>query len=111
VLEEEIDSDFLLSLISNRYDSKKGAARFCELPVRTSCLLGLADYSAEGAKMTGLRWRQVPVGLRVQQWLTREARKIVVVAAQAMVLAQRLMEVVRLIETDHWIQPVFGKAE
>jgi hypothetical protein len=57
-----------------------------------------------------LRWRQVPVGLDAHRWLTRETRKIVLVAAHTLVSTQRLMDVVGLVETDHRIQLVFSKA-
>lgn len=59
--------------------------------------------------MTELGWRQVPVGLGAQRWLTREARKIVLVVAHTLVSVQRLMDVIGLVETDHRIQLVFSK--
>jgi hypothetical protein len=60
--------------------------------------------------MSELGWRQVPVGLGAQRWLTRDARKIVLVAAHTLVSTQRLMDVIGLVETDHRIQLVFSKA-
>lgn len=55
-------------------------------------------------------WRQVPVGLNAKRWMTREARRVVLVVGHTLVSLQRLMDVVGLLETDTRIQLVYSKA-
>ncbi len=60
--------------------------------------------------MTGMEWRQVPVGLDAQRWTTRTGCKTVLVAVHTMTSGQRLAEIVRLVESDLRIQVIFTAA-
>ena len=59
-----------------------------------------------------LEWRQVPVGLDANRWVTRPYRRIVtrLVVVHTVTSGQRLMDVVRLIGTDSRVQVVFTAA-
>lgn len=60
--------------------------------------------------MTGMEWRQVPVGLDAERWITRTGCKTVLVAAHTVTSGQRLAEIVRLVESDLRIQVIFTAA-
>ena len=60
--------------------------------------------------MSGMEWRQVPVGLDAERWITRTGCKTVLVAVHTVISGQRLADVVRLVESDLRIQVVFTAA-
>jgi hypothetical protein len=60
--------------------------------------------------MAGMEWRQVPVGLDAERWITRTGCKQVLVVVHTVTTGQRLADVVRLIESDLRIQVVFTAA-
>jgi len=60
--------------------------------------------------MNGMEWRQVPVGLDAERWITRTGCKKVLVAVHTVTSGQRLLEVVRLLESDLRIQVVYTAA-
>lgn len=60
--------------------------------------------------MTGMEWRQVPVGLDAERWITRTGCKTVLVTVHTVTTGQRLADVVRLVESDLRIQVVFTAA-
>ena len=60
--------------------------------------------------MTGMEWRQVPVGLDAERWITRTGCKTVLVAVHTVTTGQRLADIVRLVESDLRIQVVFTAA-
>jgi hypothetical protein len=60
--------------------------------------------------MNGMEWRQVPVGLGAERWVTRAGCKAVLVVVHTVTTGQRLAGVLRLIETDLRIQVVFTAA-
>ncbi len=60
--------------------------------------------------MTGMDWRQVPVGLDAERWITRTGCKTVLVVVHTVTTGQRLIDVVRLLESDLRIQVVFTAA-
>ncbi|HEX6528012.1 MAG TPA: hypothetical protein VF070_49515 [Streptosporangiaceae bacterium] len=60
--------------------------------------------------MTGMEWRQVPVGLDAERWITRTGCKTVLAVAHTVTSGQRLIDVVRLLESDLRIQVVFTAA-
>jgi hypothetical protein len=57
--------------------------------------------------MTGMEWRQVPVGPDSGRWVTRAGCKTVLVAVHTVTLGQRLTGILPLFESDHRIQVVF----
>lgn len=60
--------------------------------------------------MTGKEWLQVPVGLDAKRWITRTGCKTVLVVVHTVTTGQRLIDVVRLLESDLRIQVVFTAA-
>lgn len=60
--------------------------------------------------MTGMEWRQVPLGLDAERWTTRTGCKKVLVAVHTMTTGQRLLEAVRLVESDLRVQVIFTAA-
>lgn len=60
--------------------------------------------------MHDLEWRQVPVGLDANRWVTRPYRRIVLVVVHTVTSGQRLMDVVRMIGADSRVQVVFTAA-
>jgi hypothetical protein len=60
--------------------------------------------------MNGMEWRQVPVGLDAERWITRTGCKKVLVVVHSVTTGQRLLDVVRLLESDLRIQVVFTAA-
>jgi hypothetical protein len=60
--------------------------------------------------MDGMDWRQVPVGLGAQRWVTRAGCKTVLVVVHTVTTGQRLAGTLRLIESDLRIQVVFTAA-
>jgi hypothetical protein len=59
--------------------------------------------------VTEQQWQVVPVGLDAPRYVTRPRCKSVLVAVHTMVSAQRLMDVVGLIEADHRLQLVYSQ--
>lgn len=55
-------------------------------------------------------WLAVPVGPDSARWITRSVRKKVLVVAHTFVSTQRLLDVVRLIETDTRVQMTYTAA-
>jgi len=66
----------------------------------------------EGSRgaMSGTGWREVPVGLDAHRWVTRTDCKNVLVAVHTVTSGQRLLDVVRLVESDLRIQVIFTVA-
>lgn len=60
--------------------------------------------------MNGMEWRQVPVGLDAERWITRTGCKSVLVVVHTVTTGQRLADVVRLVESDLRVQVVFTAA-
>jgi hypothetical protein len=60
--------------------------------------------------MSGMEWRQVPVGLDAQRWITRGGCKTVLVVVHTVTTGQRLADIVRLVESDLRIQVIFTAA-
>jgi hypothetical protein len=60
--------------------------------------------------MYGLEWRQVPVGLEAERWITLTGCKKVLVVVHTVITGQRLADIVRLVESDRRIQAVFTAA-
>lgn len=60
--------------------------------------------------MTGKEWLQVPVGLDAKRWITRTGCKSVLVVVHTVTTGQRLIDVVRLLESDLRIQVIFTAA-
>jgi hypothetical protein len=57
--------------------------------------------------MAGVIWRDVPVGLDARRWVTRTDCKTVLVAVHTVASGQRLLDVIRLLESDLRIQVIF----
>jgi hypothetical protein len=60
--------------------------------------------------MHDMEWRQVPIGLDANRWVTRPYRRSVLVVVHTVTSGQRLMDVVRLIGGDPRVQVVFTTA-
>jgi len=60
--------------------------------------------------MDGMDWRQVPVGLGAQRWVTRAGCKTILVVVHTVTTGQRLAGILRLIESDLRIQVLFTAA-
>lgn len=60
--------------------------------------------------MSGETWRDVPVGLDAQRWVTRGGCRAVLAVVHTVASGQRLMDAVRLLEDDLRIQVVFTAA-
>lgn len=60
--------------------------------------------------MSGMEWRQVPVGLDQGQWVTRAGCKTVLVAVHSVTTGQRLAGILPLFESDRRVQVVFTAA-
>jgi hypothetical protein len=60
--------------------------------------------------MGGMEWRQVPVGLDAGRWTTRTGCKTVLVVVHTVTTGQRLLEAVRLVESDLRVQVIFTAA-
>lgn len=57
--------------------------------------------------MAGTGWREVPVGRDAHRWVTRPDCRTVLVAVHTVTAGQRLLDVVRLVESDLRVQVVF----
>lgn len=60
--------------------------------------------------VNGTEWRQVPVGLDAERWITRAGCKTVLVAVHTVTMGQRLEMLLPLIETDERVQVIFTAA-
>lgn len=60
--------------------------------------------------MGGMQWRQVPVGLDEDRWVTRAGCKTVLVAVHSVTTGQRLAGLLPLFESDPRVQVVFTAA-
>jgi hypothetical protein len=60
--------------------------------------------------MDSTDWRQVPVGLDAERWVTRTGCKTVLVVVHTVTTGQRLAGALRLIESDLRVQVVFTAA-
>lgn len=60
--------------------------------------------------MNGMEWRQVPVGLDAERWITRAGCKTVLAVVHTVTSGQRLADTVRLVESDLRIQVVYTSA-
>jgi hypothetical protein len=60
--------------------------------------------------MNDAEWRQVPIGLDAEQWITRAGCKTVLVVAHTVTTGQRLIDAVRLVEPDRRVQVLFTAA-
>lgn len=60
--------------------------------------------------MSGQEWCRVPIGLDARRWVTRPNCKAVLVAVHTVTSGQRLLDTVRLVESDPRIQVVFTMA-
>ncbi|HEX2316202.1 MAG TPA: hypothetical protein VHJ17_20850 [Thermomonospora sp.] len=60
--------------------------------------------------MSDNHWRRVPVGPDADRWVTRRARKTVLVVVHTVTSGQRLLEAAGLLEDDLRIQVVFTRA-
>jgi hypothetical protein len=60
--------------------------------------------------MEGMDWRQVPVGLGAERWVTRTGCKTVLAVVHTVTTGQRLAAALRLIESDLRVQVVFTSA-
>jgi hypothetical protein len=74
-----------------------------------SCKL-LAKIARHRGAMNGVEWRQVPVGLDAERWITRAGCKTVLVVVHTVTTGQRLIDAVRLVEPDRRVQVVFTAA-
>jgi hypothetical protein len=63
-----------------------------------------------GSGMESMDWRQVPVGLDAERWVTRTGCKTVLVVVHTVTTGQRLAAALRLIESDLRVQVVFTAA-
>jgi hypothetical protein len=57
--------------------------------------------------MSGMEWRQVPVGPDAGRWITRTGCKTVLVVVHTVTMGQRLTKLLPLFETDQRVQVVF----
>ncbi|MEV6981597.1 hypothetical protein AB0M95_10120 [Sphaerisporangium sp. NPDC051017] len=55
-------------------------------------------------------WHRVPIGLDARRWVTREGCKSVLVVVHTVTSGQRLLDAIRLVESDLRIQVVFTTA-
>ncbi|HEV2779466.1 MAG TPA: hypothetical protein VGX25_08695 [Actinophytocola sp.] len=60
--------------------------------------------------MSELAWLSVPVGIDAQRWVTRAARRTVLVVVHTVVAGQRLLDIVDMVETDLRVQMVYTRA-
>jgi hypothetical protein len=60
--------------------------------------------------MDDVEWRQVPVGLDAERWVTRNGCKTVLVVVHSVTTAQRLAGLLPLFESDRRVQVVFTAA-
>ncbi len=60
--------------------------------------------------MPSLEWRDVPVGLNADRWMTLPAWRTVLVVVHTVSAGQRLLDIVRLLGPDLRIQVVFTRA-
>jgi hypothetical protein len=60
--------------------------------------------------MSGEEWRRVPIGLDARRWVTRPDCKAVLAVVHTVTSGQRLLDTVRLVESDLRIQVVFTMA-
>ncbi len=60
--------------------------------------------------MSGHEWSRVPIGLDARRWVTRRDCKAVLVIVHTVTSGQRLLDTVRLVESDLRIQVVFTMA-
>jgi hypothetical protein len=60
--------------------------------------------------VSGMKWRQVPVGPDAERWITRTGCKKVLVVVHTVTMGQRLAEILPLFETDNRVQVVFTAA-
>src|SRR5277367_7179623 len=58
--------------------------------------------------MQAANWLEVPVGLSARRWATRGPCKRVLVAVHTVASGQRLLDVVRILESDIRIQVVYA---
>lgn len=50
--------------------------------------------------MSGHEWSRVPIGLDARRWVTRRDCKMVLVVVHTVTSGQRLLDTVRLVESD-----------
>ena len=67
-------------------------------------------YEGFVSVMGGMEWRQVPVGLDADRWVTRAGCKTVLVAVHSVTTGQRLAGILPLFESDRRVQVVFTAA-
>jgi hypothetical protein len=60
--------------------------------------------------MSGLEWRNVPVGPDSARWVTRQSQRTVLIIVHTVTSGQRLLDVVRLLAADLRVQVVFTMA-
>lgn len=60
--------------------------------------------------MSGHEWSRVPIGLDARRWVTRRDCKMVLVVVHTVTSGQRLLDTVRLVESDLRVQVVFTMA-
>jgi hypothetical protein len=60
--------------------------------------------------MSDALWRQVPVGPDAARWTTRSAERNIIVVIHSLIYAQRLFDVIDLLEGDLRLQVVFCRA-
>lgn len=60
--------------------------------------------------MSDIEWRRVPIGPDASRWVTRVGCKVLLVIVHTVTTGQRLLDVVRLVESDPRIQVVFTMA-
>ncbi|MFC4584831.1 hypothetical protein [Sphaerisporangium corydalis] len=60
--------------------------------------------------MSGQEWREVPIGLDAHRWVTRPDCKAVLAVVHTVTSGQRLLDTMRLVESDLRVQVVFTMA-
>lgn len=78
--------------------------------LETEGVRGYGRLTEVSSAMSGMEWRQVPVGLEAERWITRTGCKKVLVVVHTVITGQRLADIVRLVESDWRVQVVFTAA-
>jgi hypothetical protein len=60
--------------------------------------------------VNGTEWRQVPIGLGAERWITRTGCKTVLMVVHTVTMGQRLTDMLPLFETDPRVQVIFTAA-